>query len=386
VRFGDSSLLIQVILEPKYEIVDECIKFIEEADEQGECTLILSVMGQNRPTTLITAFLMKKFNLTAFRFKWPLLKSLEYMTSRRPSLELRSSFLHQLTNFENSLILEDKEYEIKQKSKWSDLNNKSFISQEEQILNNTYLNAQPTSFPKLPPKIKEASRKVIKFIDETQKNVSLSTVISESTQEQNSKTQSVDIKINFKKQFLKSILKSHQEKAIDISKSVVIKMKDLEHTIDPKRTSLIQLDMERRKEAAHNPKTSNSEHQNILSKSIENDNNSKPSIKTYELQAPKIKGYSQDAKKNIPIPSMIHNNNLNEKSKLQVKDTSATIMEKTNLKESIEDTSQPEETPKLSPQKPNLDQFIHPKVNNYMKENILCNNQDKSLLLASFII
>ena len=38
------------------------------------------------------------------KFRWTLLKTLEFLNSRRPELEIRASFIHQLSAFENRLI------------------------------------------------------------------------------------------------------------------------------------------------------------------------------------------------------------------------------------------------------------------------------------------
>jgi len=41
------------------------------------------------------------------RFKWSLYKTLEFLTSRRPDLEIRASFYHQLTNLESKFAQEN---------------------------------------------------------------------------------------------------------------------------------------------------------------------------------------------------------------------------------------------------------------------------------------
>lgn len=46
---------------------------------------------------VIAVYLMRKY-------RWSLLKTLEFLNSRRPDLEIRSTFITQLSNFEKSLI------------------------------------------------------------------------------------------------------------------------------------------------------------------------------------------------------------------------------------------------------------------------------------------
>ena len=38
------------------------------------------------------------------RYRWTLLKTLEFLNSRRPDLEIRACFIHQLTAYENRLV------------------------------------------------------------------------------------------------------------------------------------------------------------------------------------------------------------------------------------------------------------------------------------------
>ena len=51
-----------------------------------------SIRGQSRACCVVAIYLMMKFN-------WSLLKSLEFINSRRPNLEIRASFLQQLSTW-----------------------------------------------------------------------------------------------------------------------------------------------------------------------------------------------------------------------------------------------------------------------------------------------
>ena len=75
------------------------------------------------------------------KYKWSLVKTLEFLNSRRPELEIRPSFLQQLHNYERRLY----ERGIGPKTKrWNELADSNIpdIENEELILRNTYMNSQ----------------------------------------------------------------------------------------------------------------------------------------------------------------------------------------------------------------------------------------------------
>lgn len=73
------------------------------------------------------------------KYKWSLLKTLEFLNSRRPDLEIRATFIHQLSAYEARLAL-DKSSNIT--SKWDELHDpKAPITSEELVLRNTFINA-----------------------------------------------------------------------------------------------------------------------------------------------------------------------------------------------------------------------------------------------------
>ena len=76
----------QTLFDAAEKIPEEIYKFMEEAVENHESVLVQSVRAQNRSCFVIAAFLMR-------RYSWTLLKTLEFLNSRRPDLELRASFL-----------------------------------------------------------------------------------------------------------------------------------------------------------------------------------------------------------------------------------------------------------------------------------------------------
>lgn len=80
------------------------------------------------------------------KYKWSLYKTLEFLNSRRPDLEIRAAFVSQLADFEQKLITQKRG---PQTANWNEvadskiqLNQDKFYQDEELILRNTYLNAQ----------------------------------------------------------------------------------------------------------------------------------------------------------------------------------------------------------------------------------------------------
>ena len=69
------------------KIPDEIFKFIEEAIENHESVLIQSIKAQNRACFVVATYIMRKF-------RWGLMKTMEFLNSRRPEMDMRNSFLH----------------------------------------------------------------------------------------------------------------------------------------------------------------------------------------------------------------------------------------------------------------------------------------------------
>ena len=82
---------------------------------------------------MIASYLMRKY-------RWTLLKTLEFLNSRRPDLEIRASFIKQLSEYESRL---KKRGLGPQTSKWDEIcDENKFLESEELMLRNTFLNAQ----------------------------------------------------------------------------------------------------------------------------------------------------------------------------------------------------------------------------------------------------
>jgi len=125
--WGDNDS--QVLFDSKEETFSQIYQFIQEAEELGESVLVHSVKGQGRCICVVAAFFMKKYS-------WALFKSLEFLSSRRPDMDIRPSFVHQLANLEGRL----EKYGPKT-AKWEEYNNP-----EDLVLRNTFLNAQMGPF------------------------------------------------------------------------------------------------------------------------------------------------------------------------------------------------------------------------------------------------
>lgn len=123
----------QVLFDTRDDTFSLIFEFIEQAVSLGESVLIHSVRGQTRCICALTAYFMKKY-------RWTLFKTLEFLNSRRPDMDLRPVFVHQLAGLENRLL---KLGLGPITSTWEDENLNDI---EEHVIKNTYLNAQMAPF------------------------------------------------------------------------------------------------------------------------------------------------------------------------------------------------------------------------------------------------
>jgi hypothetical protein len=124
----------QTLFDTQEKIPDEIFKFIEEAIENHESVLIQSIRAQNRACFVIATYIMRKF-------RWGLMKTLEFLNSRRPEMDMRPSFLHQLQMYEGRLIARNLG---PRSQRWNELSDKTtyHLDNDEIILRNTYVNSQ----------------------------------------------------------------------------------------------------------------------------------------------------------------------------------------------------------------------------------------------------
>ncbi|CAD8155269.1 unnamed protein product [Paramecium octaurelia] len=123
----------EVLFDERGENVNKIFTFIEECFQQGESCLVHSVRGQSRACCVLAAYFMKKYS-------WTLYKTLEFLNSRRPDLEIRASFFYQLNALENRM----NKLGPKRTASWNELStdeqNPQHV-QEELIIRNTFLNS-----------------------------------------------------------------------------------------------------------------------------------------------------------------------------------------------------------------------------------------------------
>ena len=159
----------QVLFDPEDNITNEILNFIDEALENGESWLVHSIRGQSRASVALSVYFMQKY-------KWSLYKTLEYLNSRRPDLEIRASFVSQLADFEQKLISQNRGPQTAHWEEVADnkiqLNQDKFYPDEELILRNTFLNAQlwfNRSFDKsdhMKSQTKDENQSINKIVDE----------------------------------------------------------------------------------------------------------------------------------------------------------------------------------------------------------------------------
>lgn len=121
----------QIVLDPRDVVADQIFRFIEDALEGAESVLIHSVRGQSRSCCVLSAYMMKKYN-------WGLRKTMEFLSSRRPDLNLKPAFLQQLSGYERRLMSQSK---LNFSLDWND-GDFSRLESEELLLRNTYINSQ----------------------------------------------------------------------------------------------------------------------------------------------------------------------------------------------------------------------------------------------------
>ena len=122
----------QTLFDPKDEIADKILFFIEDSFINGEGILAHSFKGKNRVCIVVLIYLMKKY-------KWSLKKSMEYLKSKKQDVDIPPYFLSQLIKFESRLIQKG---ELTKDIPWSFENLKD---PEEKLLRNTYMNGLNTN-------------------------------------------------------------------------------------------------------------------------------------------------------------------------------------------------------------------------------------------------
>ena len=79
----------QVLFDQNDITTKKIFEFIEDANKKSESVLVHSVRGQSRAACVLACYLMRKY-------RWSMIKTLEFLNSRRPDLEIKATFIQQL--------------------------------------------------------------------------------------------------------------------------------------------------------------------------------------------------------------------------------------------------------------------------------------------------
>jgi protein-tyrosine phosphatase len=122
----------QHLFDPKDEIANRIVSFIDDSIKTGEGFLVHSVRGQNRACLVVLIYFIRKF-------RWSLRKSLEFLTSKKSDIDIPIFFSNQLSNYETRLT---KSGQGPKSNGWNDvgIGQLNDIDNEEVMIRNTYLN------------------------------------------------------------------------------------------------------------------------------------------------------------------------------------------------------------------------------------------------------
>ena len=138
----------QILFDPKDEIANRIIEFIDSSYLVGERVLAHSFLGCDKVCIVVIIYLMKKY-------KWSLKKFIEYLRSKKQDIDIPLYFFEQLQTFENRMKLRK---ELTIDIPWEF---KGLKDPEEKIMRNTYLNGFKPEIPKTPPKEKDKFRHIM---------------------------------------------------------------------------------------------------------------------------------------------------------------------------------------------------------------------------------
>jgi len=76
----------QVLFDNQDKATKQIFDFIEKAQKRSQSVLVHSVRGQSRAASVLAVYIMRKY-------RWSMMKTLEFLSSRRPDLEIKASFI-----------------------------------------------------------------------------------------------------------------------------------------------------------------------------------------------------------------------------------------------------------------------------------------------------
>lgn len=107
--------------------------------------LVHSVRGQSRAASVLACYIMRKY-------RWSMIKTLEYLNSRRPELEIKAKFIDQLNEYEQrlshaglgplSFTFNEYSFRGENGQRPAGVKCTAELEAEEVILRNTFMNAQ----------------------------------------------------------------------------------------------------------------------------------------------------------------------------------------------------------------------------------------------------
>lgn len=139
------------------------------------------------------------------KYKWSLYKTIEFLNNRRPDLEIRASFIRQLSYYEKRLLQETGV----QSDAWTELASKPHLENDELILTHTFLNAQMgpfADFSKSDSTMDLNDKTKLKWIDEKQSQKQL-LITNDSKDDLIYKTEIEKVTNHHEKAVKKSIIK-----------------------------------------------------------------------------------------------------------------------------------------------------------------------------------
>ena len=137
----------QILFDPKDEIANRIVEFIDNSYNVGEGVLAHSFRGCDRVCIVVIIYLMKKY-------RWSLKKSIEYLRSKKQDIDIPMFFLEQLQKFENRMKMRK---ELTVDTPWEF---EGLKDPEEKVMRNTYLNGFKPEIPKCAPKEKDKLRHI----------------------------------------------------------------------------------------------------------------------------------------------------------------------------------------------------------------------------------
>lgn len=131
----------QVILDDGDSVINDVFSFIEDALDRAEGILVHSVNGHSRSCCVVIAYMMRKH-------KWCLKKTLDFLKSRHPYMNIRNVFHQQLEAYERRLKQRMPKLSLDWDSPLDEAEaTATNLESEELMLRNTFVNSMTLEPP-----------------------------------------------------------------------------------------------------------------------------------------------------------------------------------------------------------------------------------------------